>query len=213
LQTLREKLLEQDETEAKNLALSLELFTTGSLNAFSHPTNVDTNSRIIVYDIFDLGEQLKSIGLLVITDAILNRVAENWKKKRRTHVFIDEFHVFFENPHSADFFDSAFRRFRKRDAFPVAITQNVEYLLASVKASTMLSNSEFVLMLSQAASDREKLAKLLNIPSEQLDYITNADTGCGLLKHGKQIVPFINKFPQGKLYDLMSTKPQDRKNR
>ena len=65
---------------------------------------------------------------------------------------------------------------------PTAITQNVEYLLDSVQASTMLSNSEFVIMLNQAASDRENLARLLNISNEQMSYITNADAGCGLIK-------------------------------
>ena len=206
--TLREKLLEQPEDEARELALALELFTSGSLNAFAHETNVDTQSRIIVYDIHDLGRQLKTMGLLVITDAMLNRVTENWRKGKRTHVIVDEFHVVFENEHSAEFFSSAWRRFRKRNAYPTAITQNVEYLLDSVEASTMLSNSEFIIMLNQAASDREKLAEKLNISEEQLGYITNAEAGCGLIRYGSVLVPFKNRFPKNtELYRLMTTKP------
>lgn len=206
--TLREKLLVQPEEEAAELALSLELFTSGSLNAFAHETNVDTQSRIVVYDIHDLGRQLKTMGLLVITDAMLNRVTENWRKGKRTHVIVDEFHVVFENEHSAEFFSSAWRRFRKRNAYPTAITQNVEYLLYSVEASTMLSNSEFIIMLNQAASDREKLAEKLNISEEQLSYITNAEAGCGLIRYGGILVPFKNRFPKNtELYQLMTTKP------
>lgn len=205
---LREKLMEQKEREAKNLALALELFTDGSLDAFSHETNVDVNNRMVVYDILDLGKQLKTMGLLVITDAMLNRVTENWKKGKRTHIFLDEFHVVFENEHSGSFFNSAWRRFRKRNAFPTAITQNVEYLLDSVLASTMLSNSEYIVILNQAASDRQKLADLLNISNEQMSYITNADAGCGLIKYGSSLVPFISKFPKNtRLYKLMTTKP------
>lgn len=211
LGVLREKLLEQPEKEADNLALEMELFTDGSLNAFAHKTNVDTNNRMIVYDIMDLGKQLKTMGLLVITDAMLNRVTDNWKKGIRTHVFIDEFHVVFENEYSASFFNSAWRQFRKRDGYPTGITQNVEYLLDSVMASTMLSNSEFIVMLNQASQDRQKLAKLLNISDEQMSYITNADAGCGLIKYGSSLVPFINQFPKDtKLYQLMTTKPTDR---
>lgn len=210
---LREKLLEQPEKEADNLALEMELFTDGSLNAFAHKTNVDTNNRMIVYDIMDLGKQLKTMGLLVITDAMINRVTDNWKKGIRTHVFIDEFHVVFENEYSASFFNSAWRQFRKRDGYPTGITQNVEYLLASVTASTMLSNSEFIVMLNQASQDRQKLAKLLSISDEQMSYITNADAGCGLIKYGSSLVPFINQFPKDtKLYQLMTTKPTDRQN-
>lgn len=208
LMSLREKLLDQPESEAHELALSLELFTNGSLNVFAHETNVNTNSRIISYDIYKLGKQLKTMGLLVITDAMINRVSENYKKGKRTHIFIDEIHVLFENEYSATFFNSAWRQFRKRNAYPTAITQNVEYLLSSVDASTMLSNSEFIVMLNQAATDRKELAKLLNISDEQMSYITNADAGCGLIRYGSSLVPFINRFPTNtNLYRLMTTKP------
>ena len=138
---LRNKLLEQPEEKAKEIALSLELYTTGSLDIFGRESTVDLSKPYVVFDIHGLGEQLKPAGSLVITDTILNRVTLNWKRGKRTHVFIDEFHVMFENEQSGIFFNSAWRQFRKRGAYPTAITQNVEYLLDSVQASTMLSNS------------------------------------------------------------------------
>lgn len=208
LSALRMKLMEQPEQQAQDIALALELFTTGSLDIFGHGSNVDLDKRVTVFDIHGLGPQLKPAGLLVITDTMLNRVTLNWKRGKRTHVFIDEFHVVFENEFSATFFSSAWRQFRKRNAYPTAITQNVEYLLDSVEASSLVSNSELVVMLNQAASDREKLGKLLNISPEQMSYITNADTGCGLIKYGSSLVPFINRFPKNtKLYELMTTTP------
>ena len=208
LSTLREKLLVQPEEIAKEIALSLELFTTGSLDVFGQGSNVDLDKRVVVFNIHDLSEQLKPTGLLVITDTMLNRVTLNWKKGKRTHVFIDEFHVVFENEYSGNFFSSAWRQFRKRNAYPTAITQNVEYLLDSVQASTMLSNSEFIIMLNQAASDREKLAKLLHISAEQMSYVTNADAGCGLMKYGSALAPFVNRFPKDtELYRLMTMRP------
>lgn len=107
----------------------LELYTTGSLDIFGRESTVDLNKPYVVFDIHGLGEQLKPAGSLVITDTILNRVTLNWKRGKRTHVFIDEFHVMFENEQSGIFFNSAWRQFRKRGAYPTAITQNVEYLL------------------------------------------------------------------------------------
>lgn len=212
LVTLRRKLLEQKEPEARKLALKLELFTEGSLNIFAHETNVNINNRIISYDIHSLGKQLKTMGLLVITDAIINKVNQNWLQGKRTHIFIDEFHIVFENEYSASFFNSAWRQFRKRDGFPTGVTQNVEYLLDSVQASTMLSNSEFIVMLNQAYQDRTRLAELLNISDEQMSYITNAQEGTGLIRYGHSLVPFINRFPSDtKLYKLMTTKPADRR--
>ena len=205
---LKDVLSEQPEAEAKNLDLCLELYTNGSLNAFAFPTNVNTSNRIISYNIHKLGRQLKTFGLLVITDAILNRVNQNYKNGKRTHIFIDEFHVMFQNEYSANFFNSVWRQFRKRNAYPTAITQNVEYLLSSVEASTMLSNSEFIVMLNQATNDRLRLAELLNISDDQLSFIKDSDPGCGLIRYGSSLVPFENHFPMNtKLYKLMTTKP------
>ncbi len=149
--------------------------------------------------------------LLVITDAMINRVNENWRKGKRTHLFIDEIHVIFENEESATFFALAWRQFRKRDAYPTGITQNVKYLLASQQGTSMLSNSEFIVMLNQSPNDREDLAELLKIFEEQMSFITNAETGCDLIKYGAALVPFVNKMPQGKLYAMNTTRPADRK--
>ena len=206
--SLREKLLAQPEPQAQEVALSMERFTTGTLDIFSHESNVDLNKRMVVFDIHGLDEQLKTTGLLVITDTILNRVTLNWKRGKRTHIFIDEFHVVYENAYSAAFFDSAWRQFRKRNAYPTAITQNVDFLLNSPQARSMLSNSEFIVMLNQAQKDREQLATLLNISPRQMSYVTNAEAGCGLIKYGSALVPFVNRFPKDtKLYQLMTTKP------
>ena len=82
----------QPEPEAQGLALSSELFITGTLNTFARHTNVDTQARIIAYDIRELGEQLMPLGMLVTLDAIYNRVIQNWKKGRRTWIFCDEFY-------------------------------------------------------------------------------------------------------------------------
>ena len=116
-----------------------------------------------------------------------------------------------KNEESATFFASAWRQFRKKDAYPTGITQNVKYLLSSQQGTSMLSNSEFIVMLNQSSNDREDLARLLNISEEQMGYITNAPTGSGLIKYGGSIVPFVNKMPKGLLYDLNTTKPGDRK--
>lgn len=209
--TLREKLLEQPEQEARDLALTMELYTSGSLNIFAHETNVDTRNRIQSYDIHDLGEELKQPGFVTITDAMINRVNYNWAHGKKTHIFVDEFHNAYENEYSGNFFTSAWRQFRKRNAAPCAITQNVEYLLDSVQASTMVSNSKFVVMLNQAESDQERLSKLLNISPEQMSYVNGSEAGCGLMRYGSALVPFVNRFPVNtELYKLITTKPNEK---
>lgn len=208
LQDFREELLRQPEEEAKQIALAIELFTDGSLNTFAKNTNVDTNNRIICYDILDLGKQLLPIGMLVVLDSILNRITANRNKGRNTYIFIDEIYLLFQHEYSANFLFTLWKRVRKYGAYATGITQNVEDLLQSHTAKTMLANSEFIVMLNQASTDRIELAKLLNISELQLSYITNVGAGEGLLKVGRNLVPFENHFPHDlELYKLMTTKP------
>ena len=210
--TLRDfhaELLRQPEAEARDVALAIELFTEGSLNTFAKPTNVDTNARILCYDIRDLGKQLLPVGMLVVLDSIFNRIIRNRGLKRNTWIYIDEIYLLFQHEYSANFLFTLWKRVRKYGACCTGITQNVDDLLQSHTARTMLANSEFLVMLNQAATDREELAKLLNISDNQLSYITNVDSGRGLIKCGSTIVPFVDHFPKNKLYQLMTTKPAD----
>lgn len=148
---------------AQEIALVIELFTSGSLNTFAKPTNVDVNNRLICYDILDLGKQLLPIGMLVVLDSILNRITQNRAKGKSTFIIIDEIYLLFQHEYSANFLFTFWKRVRKYGAFCTGITQNVDDLLQSHTAST----------------DRIELAKLLNISDLQLSYITNVDAGMG----------------------------------
>ena len=200
----------QPEPEAQGLALSSELFITGTLGTFAQPTNVDTKAQIIAYDIRELGEQLMPIGMLVTLDAIYNRVIQNWKRGHRTWIFCDEFYILVRYEYSANFFYKLWKRIRKYNGLITGMTQNVDELLRSDTARLMLANSEFLIMLNQSATDREELAKLLNISDTQLGYITNVPAGCGLIRCAGNLVPFTNSFPRNtQLYRLMTTKPDE----
>lgn len=210
LQDFHAELLRQPEKEAQDVALAIELFTDGSLNTFAKPTNVDTNARILCYDIRDLGKQLLPVGMLVVLDSIFNRIIRNRGLKRNTWIYIDEIYLLFQHEYSANFLFTLWKRMRKYQACGTGISQNIEDLLQSHTARTMLANSEFLIMLNQAATDREELARLLNISDNQLSYITNVDSGRGLIKCGSAIVPFVDSFPRHtRLYQMMTTRPSD----
>ena len=209
LQDFHAELLRQPEAEAGDVALAIELFTEGSLNTFAKPTNVDTSARILCYDIRDLGKQLLPVGMLVVLDSIFNRIIRNRGLKRNTWIYIDEIYLLFQHEYSANFLFTLWKRMRKYGACGTGISQNIEDLLQSHTARAMLANSEFLIMLNQAATDRMELARLLNISDNQLSYITNVDAGRGLIKCGSAIVPFMDHFPKNQLYQLMTTKPSD----
>ena len=208
LQDFYDELLRQKEPEAKEIALAIELFVNGSLNTFAKETNVDTNNRLICYDILSLGKQLQAIGMLVVLDSILNRITKNRAKGRNTFIFIDEIYLLFQHEYSANFLFTLWKRVRKYGAYATGITQNVEDMLQSHTARTMLANSELIIMLNQASTDRVELAKLLNMSDLQMSYITNVNAGEGLIKIGSSLIPFVNRFPkETELYKLMTTKP------
>ena len=193
--------------EKENLLKVLGLYTTGSFDLFAHRTNVDINNRFVVYDIKELGDQIKTLGMLVILDQIWNRVSANRFIGRKTWIVVDEAHLLFANPFSAQFLSSLWKRARKYGGICTGITQNVEELLESDLARKMLSNSDYIMMLNQSPSDRSKLAEILNISPTQLGFVTNANAGQGLLFAGNSIIPFIDKFPSDtKLYKMMTTK-------
>lgn len=205
-----ELLLSQPEPEAQNLALSIELYCTGSYDTFAHRTNVNTRSRFVIYDIKDIGSGMKELGIQVCLDAIWNKMISNKKEGKRTWFYIDEFYLLTQTESSAKFLQQIYKRARKWGGIPTGITQNVGDLLESQIAVSILSNCDFILMLNQAPLDRQNLADLLNISPTQLTYVTNADAGQGLLYTGKAIVPFIDKFPSNtKLYKVMTTKPDE----
>ena len=213
LQDFYQELLKQEETEAKEIALAIELFVNGSLNTFAKQTNVDTENRLICYNILDLGKQLLPLGMLVVLDSILNRITQNRAKGRNTYIFIDEIYLLLRNEYSANFLYTLWKRVRKYGAYLIGITQNVEDMLQNNTARAMMANSELIIMLNQASTDRAELVKLLNISDLQLSYITNVGSGEGLLKIGSSLIPFSNKFPKDtELYKLMTTKLRRRCN-
>lgn len=205
LKDFYEVLKSQDEKEAKRLAVEIEILVTGSLNIFSYETNVDIKNRLICFNIKDLGNQLKTIGMLVMLDYILNRIKKNKLQNKRTYLFIDEIHVLFLHEYTAEFLESLWKRIRKYKGCATGITQNVEDLLRRDSSRTMLSNSEFLVLLNQSSLDAQRLSDLLQISDAQVKYMTGALAGEGLLKIGKNIIPFKNNYPKNNSYKLMDT--------
>ena len=210
LEDLYNALREQDEKEAQYIATALEIYVTGSLNVFNHRTNVDIQSRIVSYDIKELGKQLKKIGMLIVQDQVWNRVTINREAHKSTRYYIDEMHLLLKEEQTAAYTVEIWKRFRKWGGIPTGITQNVKDLLSSREVENIFENSDYIYMLNQASGDRQILAKHLNISPHQLSYVTHSGEGEGLLFYGSVILPFVDRFPKDtELYRIMTTKPQE----
>ena len=203
-------LRQQPEPEAQDIAVSMEIYTEGSLDTFSYKTNVKTKARFVVYDIKDIGAGLKELGLQVCLDNIWNKIISNKDKGVRTWFYIDEFYLLTQTESSASYLRQIWKRARKWKGVPTGITQNVEDLLASKEGRGIINNCEMVIMLKQSPIDRETLSNMFNISAAQQQYITNSEAGQGLLYNGQTIIPFEDKFPQDtELYKAITTKPDD----
>ena len=209
---LYDELLRQPEPEAARIAAALELYVSGSLNVFNHRTNVELSNRLVCFDIKQLGKQLKKLGMLIVQDQTWNRVTINRAEKKATRYYMDEFHLLLKEEQTAAYSVEIWKRFRKWGGIPTAITQNVKDLLASREIENILDNTDFMILLSQAQSDRTILAKQLGISEHQLSYITHSNSGEGLLFYGNVTIPFVDRFPRGEIYDLLTTRPEDMKN-
>ena len=209
LEDLYNELRQQEEKEAQYIATALEIYVSGSLNVFNHRTNINIENRIVSFDIKELGKQLKKIGMLIVQDAVWNRVTVNREAHKSTRYYIDEMHLLLREEQTAAYTVEIWKRFRKWGGIPTGITQNVKDLLSSREVENIFENSDFILMLNQASGDRQILAKQLNISPHQLSYVTHSGEGEGLLFYGNVILPFVDRFPRGELYDLLTTKPQE----
>lgn len=210
LQDLYEEIEKYGGDRARHIVDCMGIYVTGSLSVFNHRTNVDIESRIVCYDIKELGKQLKKLGMLVVQDQVWGRVTVNRESHKSTRLYIDEFHLLLKEEQTAAYSIEIWKRFRKWGGIPTGITQNVKDLLSSREIENIFENSDFIYMLNQAAGDRAILSKQLNISPHQLSYVTNSNAGEGLLFYGNVIIPFIDHFPKDtQLYQLLTTRPED----
>ena len=213
LQDLYDLLCQQPEPEARRIATALELYCTGSLNMFNFPTNVDLNSRVTCFVLKNLGENLRKIAMHITNELVTSAVNSNFQNGMATWCYFDEFHVLLRDSLTASYFVAVWKMLRKKGCVPSALTQNVKDLLASREIENILENTDFMVLLSQAQGDRAILAKQLGISPHQLSYITQSESGKGLLFYGDTTIPVIDRFPQDtEIYRLLTTRPEDMKN-
>jgi len=209
LQDLHELLCQQPEPESKRLATALEIYVSGSLNVFNNATNVDLDSRLVCLDLKQLGAGLRTIAMLIMQDFVWSRVSKNHAEGKATWCYFDEFHQLLKDELTASYCVTIWKMLRKKGCVPSALTQNVKDLLASREVENILENTDFMVLLSQAQGDRQILAKQLGISEHQLSYITHSNSGEGLLFYGNVTIPFVDRFPRGEIYNLLTTRPED----
>lgn len=212
LQDVYDKLTQQNEPEAQEMAVSIESFVTGSFDTFARRTNVNTSNNFICFNIKGLseGQNMMDLGLRVCLSELWNRMTANGPRGIWTRMFIDEFHNLLATPLSADFCKKLWKQARKWMGAPTGITQNTEDLLTSPAARAIINNTALVILLKQAEMDQEVLAQILHLDKTDLKYVNNVKPGSGLIVTDSLVIPFYDEFPNNtKCFKLLDTSPND----
>lgn len=207
---IEKELAREAKAKAVRIANSLVLYVNGSQNYFNNRTNVDSHNRVLCFDIRDLGKQLKELGMLIVQDAVWNRVSRNRERKVATRYYCDEFHLLLKEKQTAVYSVEIWKRFRKWGGIPTGLPQNVGDFLRSEEIEGILGNSDFVYLLNQNAKDQAILADKLGLSEKQLAHVTNSEQGSGLILFDNVVIPFVDQYPKDtKTYAIMTTKPEE----
>ncbi|MEG2380115.1 MAG: DUF87 domain-containing protein [Oscillospiraceae bacterium] len=199
---------------ANDLHLYLEMYVTGTVNIFAHHTNVDLSSKFIVFDLRELGANLKKAGMLIILDHIWQALLDNFSQGIYTWLYADEFHLFYsdneDNNSSGVFFESVFARFRKYGGLATGLTQNITNVLLSKTALSMLQNAQFVVLLEQAAKNLDEISEMYDLSDKQKAKLISPDRGEGILVTHNIAHPFEKIYPKNNLvYSTITTDFKD----
>lgn len=194
----------------KDLSIALGRYVTGSLSYFNHRSNVDIKSRLVCFDLKDMDANQRDLTMLIIQEAIWDRVKVNRAKGRFTWVDIDEFHLLLRNPLTAAYSVEIYKRFRKWGGIICGITQNIKDLFRSPEIQNILDTTNFIALLNQSGDDAKLLAEHLDLSEEEEGYIKSGEPGKGLLWVEGIKVPFEDEFPKNTIcYKVMTTKPEE----
>ena len=203
-------LLEQPEAAAKGIALRYERHVKGSFSFFNRRSNVDLDAPMVNIDLHDLNSDMKVFGMLTALEQVRNRMYQNFAEGKTTWLFIDEVQSLFKHPAVIAYFESFWAEGRKFGLVATGLSQNASFMLGSDIGSTMILNSDYLMLHKQSTVDRDLWAETLNLSDEEVRYIDDGiKPGDGLLVAGGARMPITNELPKGRIYDLLTTKPSE----
>lgn len=207
LQNFWEILKDQKSEISDKLCDELELYVSGSFDMFAHETNVDYGNRFMLFDITNMGAQLKIVGMQIILELLWQRVRKNKQRGVRTWVWTDEFTIMLNDENSSAFFETVYQRIRKQGGVATGIAQNISAAMTNSHAMNMLKNSEFVCLLRQKEDDLKYILENYNLSQSQIKSITSDQAGHGIIIAGNKVIEFENTLDKNtELYKLCSTK-------
>ena len=195
-----------DNEAAKEIVEQLEVFADGTLDIFAREQSISDENRFNVYGFSELGKRMRAMAMLVMIESITAKIKYNQSDGVATWVYVDEMHELWGEEYSLHALEKMWREVRKRGGICTGMSQNLIDAKRNRSTKTMVSNSEFMLLLDQGTMDKEAVEDLFDISSEQLACVNGAEPGTGLIRFGDKIVPFDNIMEKdSSLYQLFNT--------
>ncbi len=199
-----------DDGVSDYLAQIIEPYATGAYDMFAHKTNVNPDSRCIVYVTKYLPEKVKGMAMFVCLSNIWNKLCENKEKKRATWVYLDEFYLLCRTKSSVQTLQAYFKRCRKYFGIMTGITQDITDLMQTNEGIGILENCGFLVFMRQSPTGRRTIQERYELSNALVDYINDRPSGIGLIYTDHAIVPFDYRLPKdNELFKLMNTKPTE----
>lgn len=187
------------------IAARLRRYTEGTFSGiFSQQSNVQLDNKFVVFNIRDLEDELRPIGMYITLNYIWNRVKTD---KRKRILAVDEAWQLMKHPDSASFMFSIAKRARKYYLGLTTISQDVEDFLNDRLGRAVVNNSSLQVLLKQAPSAADVVAETFKLTSEEKNRLTQFPVGEGLFFAGSNhVVIRILASPMEE--QLITTNPQ-----
>ena len=163
----------------KDLCDRLERFVKGSLSTvFDSQTNISLDNRLIVFDIKDLNESIRSIMMMVVANFVNNEVKQNPQKRM---LVIDEGWILLQEPESARFISGLVRRARKYYLGVTIISQQANDFLNQDYGKAIASQSSLRILMRQDTTTIKKVAEEFHLSAYEQHYLLTCDRGEALI--------------------------------
>ena len=163
----------------KDLCDRLERFVKGSLSTvFDSQTNIKLDNRLIVFDIKDLNESIRSIMMMVVANFVNNEVKQNPQKRM---LVIDEGWILLQEPESARFISGLVRRARKYYLGVTIISQQANDFLNQDYGKAIASQSSLRVLMRQDTTTIKKVADEFHLSAYEQHYLLTCDRGEALI--------------------------------
>ena len=204
-------ILKKDE-KTKRLSIKLIPFVKGSLNFFNNYTNVEINNKLILADVYELGEENLKYGLFLFVDLFWDKIKIN--RKTRKSIYLDEIWRLIgatSNKDVASFIFKIFKTIRKYGGGGVAVTQDISDLFSLENGAygrSILNNSSIKCFFSLEEENIKVLEENITLSEKEKIELKSLKRGETLIFAGdehiiakiessckeKEIIEGVNNF-------------------